>query len=322
MKYKTFQQKLDRFKREPIGFLVKSKEIADELAKVFEREGMESCTGKTAEEFMEVAWGDCGIDCNLYVAYNFPKRENGLSYGISDLSGEKLDELLDITLEELKSYNASTLEDKLALFKAGTHVLHTPTQETYDKLMVELDKRGYVWHYSTSLEVRQLYWSDYNGNTILCCGFFGDGRVTYGKLGGRTNEERAVLELTPEDFSTPQVITITSDGYHRTTAESNGVTAETLCNPTDKFSIHKGSHMALKRLLEKLEEETEEFHVGDIVDVVECDYNFINDIKGIQGVITKKYERAYDVKFPVEIRNETTWAFCPEELKLVRKYNA
>ena len=66
MKYKTFQQKLDRFKREPIGFLVKSKEIADELAKVFEREGMESCTGKTAEEFMEVAWGDCGIDCNLY----------------------------------------------------------------------------------------------------------------------------------------------------------------------------------------------------------------------------------------------------------------
>ena len=331
----TFQQKLDRFKREPIGFLVKSKEIADELAKVFEREGMESCTGKTAEEFMEVAWGDCGIDCNLYVAYNFPKRENGLSYGMSDLSGEKLDELLDITLEELKSYNASTLEDKLALFKAGTHVLHTPTQETYDKLMVELDKRGYVWHYSTSLEVRQLYWSDYNGNTILCCGFFGDGRVTYGKLGGRANEERAVLELTPEDFSTPQVITITSDGYHRTTAESNGVTAETLCNPTDTFDISKGSHIALKRLLEKLDEdiieelgdlsgEPEGFHAGDIVEVVDADgYKFFDKVKGIQGIIVSHYNKnACEVKFPFVVSKKDTWYYHTLALKLVRKYNA
>ena len=38
-----------------------------------------------------------------------------------------------------------TLEDKLELFKAGTHVLYTSTQEIYDKLMVELEKRGYVW---------------------------------------------------------------------------------------------------------------------------------------------------------------------------------
>lgn len=36
----TFQQKLDRFKSERVGFLVKSKEIANELTKVFEREGL------------------------------------------------------------------------------------------------------------------------------------------------------------------------------------------------------------------------------------------------------------------------------------------
>ena len=125
----TFQQKLDRFKREPVGFLVKSKEIADELAKVFDREGMEGYVSKSMSWFMVRAWDSYGKEGKLYVSYNYPRGHYGLSYGLSNSTGKYLDELIDITLEELKSYNANTLDDKLALFKAGTHVLHTPTQE-------------------------------------------------------------------------------------------------------------------------------------------------------------------------------------------------
>ena len=117
MKYETFQQKLDRFKREPIRFLVKSKEIADELAKVFEREEMKGESGKLAEDIMD----RCELECRSlpgspWVSYNFTPNRHRLSFGNVGISGGHL-EFLDITLEELKSYNApQTLEDKLALF--------------------------------------------------------------------------------------------------------------------------------------------------------------------------------------------------------------
>lgn len=318
----TFQQKLDRFKREPIGFLVKSKEIADELAKVFEREGMECYVSKSTSEFMVRAWDSYGKEGKLYVSYNYPGEHRSLSYGLSNSAGKNLNELIDITLEELKSYNANTLEDKLALFKAGTHVFHTPTQEIYDKLMVELEKRGYVWaskhkptafnNFSISKHVEY----DEHDNCL-----YGSPKLSN------------VITLTTEDFSTPQVITITSDGYHRVTAESNGITAEALCNPTNKFSISKGSHMALKRLLEKLDEDTieelwglseepEEFNLGDVVEVVRCDFSFADEVKGAQGVITSLGDTAYKVKFPVKFSGDNTWSFYDSELKLVRKYNA
>ena len=331
MKYETFQQKLDRFKREPIRFLVKSKEIADELAKVFEREGMKGESGKLAEDIMD----RCELECRSlpgspWVSYNFTPNRHRLSFGNVGISGGHL-EFLDITLEELKSYNApQTLEDKLALFKAGTHVLHTPTQEIYDKLMIELEKRGYVWHNGESMTKYSFtFTGGERGDLCIQYNSYKDHKVTCGCIKYCKQKGLEILTLTPEDFGTPQVITITSDGYHRVTAESNGITAEALCNPTDKFSIHKGSHMALKRLLEKLEEEPEvilaepeSFHVGDIVEVVECDFTFANEVKGVQGIITKDYGGTYDVKFPVNFTNRDTWDFYGSELKLVRKYNA
>ena len=38
-----------------------------------------------------------------------------------------------------------TLEEKLEKFKSRTAVLNTPTQEIFDRLMIELEKRGYKW---------------------------------------------------------------------------------------------------------------------------------------------------------------------------------
>ena len=334
----TFQQKLDRFKSEPIGFLVKSKEIADELAKVFEKEGMKSRQGEEVQVLMHrtITENKCysGIP---FVSYNYYQGEQRLVFGIAERAGKDLDELLDITLEELKPYNApQTLEDKLALFKAGTHVLHTPTQEIYDKLMIELEKRWYVWASGD----KPTEFNAYSGNES-CVGYdnrLGDScGIRLGLLEWCNEAGMEILSLTTEDFATPQVITITSDGYHRVTAESNGVLAEALCNPTDKFSIHKGSHMALKRLLEKLEEDTieklvdlsgstleepEGFHVGDIVEVVRCYYSFADGAKGVQGVVVETGDNWCRVKLPVKFHDEVEWNFTDEQLKLVRKYNA
>ena len=334
MKYETFQQKLDRFKREPIRFLVKSKEIADELAKVFEREEMKGESGKLAEDIMD----RCELECRSlpgspWVSYNFTPNRHRLSFGNVGISGGHL-EFLDITLEELKSYNApQTLEDKLALFKAGTHVLHTPTQEIYDKLMIELEKRGYVWHNGESMTKYSFtFTGGERGDLCIQYNSYKDHKVTCGCIKYCKQKGLEILTLTPEDFGTPQVITITSDGYHRVTAESNGITAEALCNPTDKFSIHKGSHMALKRLLEKLEEDTieelgdlsgepEGFHVGDIVEIIGNEWNFQGNPIGLQGIVAQPNEGTggADVKLP---NSDELLYFYARELKLVRKYNA
>lgn len=337
MKYKTFQQKLDRFKREPIGFLVKSKEIADELAKVLEGEGLEKNKGDIRECLEEALDEAKFFSGDAYIVYN-ASQGNTVTHGTSDFEGEedKSRELLDITLEELKSYNApQTLEDKLALFKAGTHVLHTPTQEIYDKLMVELEKRGYVWQNGDNTTKNPLEWIDLRDDTCILAKPKGICKAPMNFYEDYTG--LGILEFTPEDFSTPQVITITSDGYHRVTAESNGVTTEALCNPTDTFDISKGSHMALKRLLEKLDDDTieelgdlsgstleepEGLCNGDIVEVVECDFSFADDINGIQGVIITGNNGVYGVRFPVKYNGDYTWTFYGSELKLVRKYNA
>ena len=229
-----------------------------------------------------------------------------------------------------------TLEDKLELFKAGTHVLHTPTQEIYDKLMVEFEKRGYKWHNWVDPKVSRGYWSDYNNETIVCCGVFDDNEgVTYDKLGGYSNAKREVLELTLEDFRMGNAhrvsdseqeehmkITIETDGHHKTTAECNGITAESLCNPMDEFKLSKGVHMAVQRLLEKLEEDTG-FHMGDIVEVVNADgYKFFDKVKGIQGIIVSHYnEGVCEVKFPFVVSTKDTWYYHTRALKLIRRGN-
>ena len=231
MKYVSFQQKLDRFKSEPIGFLVKSKKIADELAKVFDREGIKPLVGESTKEFIAVAL-DNAMDYpgDAYVCYNVEGYEGNLMYGTSDFTSEDERDLLGVTLDELKEY----------------------------------------------------------------------------------------LE------SSPMKITIETDGYHKTTAECNGITAESLCNPTDEFNLPKGVHMAVQRLLEKLEGPKEDtgFHVGDIVEVVDADgYSFSEEIKGIQGVVVHVYEDACGVKIPFEVSNSDTWAYRESDLKLIRRGN-
>ena len=92
-----------------------------------------------------------------------------------------------------------TLEEKLEKFKSGTAVLHTPTQETYDKLMVELDKRGYEWRFPVTKRIRRSYWSKYSIDTIVLMRPW----IVYNKLGDPISEGREIFEITEEDFTAP-----------------------------------------------------------------------------------------------------------------------
>ena len=115
-------------------------------------------------------------------------------------------------------------------------------------------------------------------------------------------------------------ILIETDGHYKTTAECNGVTAESLCSPTDEFKLPKGVHMAVRRLLEKLEEPEEDtcFHVGDIVEVVANEYGFRGDPIGLQGVVKDVDEDGARINIPI---SGSPLYFYDNELKLIRRGN-
>ena len=97
-----------------------------------------------------------------------------------------------------------TLEEKLEKFKAGTYVLHAPTKEIWDKLMVELERRGYIWLSDTTMTskdtwkcpigVKDLYLhcSDYNASRVFC-----------GHIGDYRESALGILEITDNDFAAP-----------------------------------------------------------------------------------------------------------------------
>ena len=102
----TFKEKLEKFKSERVGFRVSSEDIADELAKVFTKEGMVDRNGssptQTLEFYLTEYKGYPGVP---YIVYNYIEGEHMLSHGTDDFTGEAPIDLLDVTLEELKEYN-------------------------------------------------------------------------------------------------------------------------------------------------------------------------------------------------------------------------
>ena len=117
-------------------------------------------------------------------------------------------------------------------------------------------------------------------------------------------------------------ITIETDGHYKTIAECNGITAESLCNPADEFKLPKGVHMAVQRLLEKLEDDTG-FHVGDIVEVLGTDTPFLVESVGIQGKV-KGYDKGDDVwliTLPANFAGNNNWWYRKSDLKLIRRGN-
>ena len=156
----------------------------------------------------------------------------------------------------------------------------------------------------------------------VCNGVFWKHGMVQARYGGKTRVTSSHSPQTLEDFKDSEQeehmkITIETDGHHKTTAECNGITAESLCNPADEFKLSKGVHMAAQRLLEKLGEDTG-FHVGDIVEVVANEFNLKGNPVGLQGIVEWSNGHGANVKLPTRDKPLT---FYNRELKLIRRGN-
>lgn len=122
-----------------------------------------------------------------------------------------------------------TLKEKLKAFKSGTAVLHAPTQELWDKLMVELEKQGYKWKCGDNPTDR--LWDD--GNTVI-----GTEGYTYAIV--YWHGTSLPLEISPQDFPEITQVTIKDDSGTTTvrakvTKGNDGYTIEKLAEP--KFTM-------------------------------------------------------------------------------------
>lgn len=128
---------------------------------------------------------------------------------------------------ELAQDESMTLKKKLKAFKSGTAVLHAPTEELWDKLMVELEKQGYEWYYGANPTDKR--WDSDSPVVALVDGAI----VSWSDLASS-------LEITPQDFSEITQVTIKDDSgtttvRARVTKSDDGYTIEKLAEP--KFTV-------------------------------------------------------------------------------------
>lgn len=120
-------------------------------------------------------------------------------------------------------------------------------------------------------------------------------------------------------------ITIKSDGYKVVSASCKDITVEAKCNDTDTFNLSKGSHMALKRLIDKMKESAKEdnsnkIEKGDIVEILEVGNAFLSATIGIQGIVTESDGNlCARVKLPIMCTGDKQWLYNINNLKLIRK---
>ena len=117
-------------------------------------------------------------------------------------------------------------------------------------------------------------------------------------------------------------ITIKSDGYKIVSASCNNITTTAKCNDTDIFNLSKGSHMALNRLIDKMNESVNDdskFKVGDIVEIISNSICAMDESIGLQGIITNIICSYVTVTFPVKICDFYDWNYLSKDLKLIRK---
>jgi hypothetical protein len=303
----TFADKLKKFKSERVGFKVETEEIAKGLAEVFQMEGLLSSIGLSPVELMNVAWEEYSND-DLWVAANYPGDTVELSYGTCKKSGKYLDSILSVTSQELQRY----LKIRKGIQENPEVYFPTPTKEIYDELMNTLDSLGCLWMCGE----KPMEYNGFTSDHKICVRYSTDIMID-GYDAGKDN----IISLTSEPPTPSQTITIVSDGYHKVTAESNGITAEATCCPTDTFSITKGTHMALQRLLEKQKkaEEKPKFNRGDIVEVIVGGLDGTpSATTGLQGKVMQT-SIFPEVLFPITIGARNFWAFRQDVLKLIRR---
>lgn len=288
----TFADKLKKLKSERVGFKVETEEIAKGLCEVFQMEHM-----GLPNDVGEIAWRAYGSTGDLYMAQS--------GYGTTRVNYRGYREFLSVIPQELQRY----LKIRKGIQDNPEVYFPTPTREIYDELMNTLDSLGCRW----ASKDKPMGYDGFTSNHKV--------RVSDSKvitIDGlyEANESSVVISLTSESLTPPQTITIVSDGHHKVTAESNGITAEATCEP---FSITKGTHMALQQILEKQKEAEEKpkFNIGDVVEVVDTG-SAPEETIGLQGVVQEDDDCPF-IKFLVSVGGDDTWAYNQDNLKLIRR---
>ena len=100
-----------------------------------------------------------------------------------------------------------TLEEKLKKFKSGTAAFYVPTRESYDRLMVILDKLGYKWANDLKPSDKSYdRWGEYRENTCILgstCIYGNCGTLSFCNFRFYADFTYELLELTEEDFAAP-----------------------------------------------------------------------------------------------------------------------
>ena len=101
----TLQGKLDRVESQPVGFRVRTEEIAWLLGKALSTVGIKGNNNKSALEATMLSWEDHGESGELWVSVNHPLGGCGVFCdGTISVSGEWLEEIYEVTVEELEEY--------------------------------------------------------------------------------------------------------------------------------------------------------------------------------------------------------------------------
>ena len=204
-----------------------------------------------------------------------------------------------------------TMEKAIEYCKDKRVAIHTPTQEVYDNLGSYVNKSEYRW-------LPRNYFPE---NGKYTCVNLENGYTCYAYYDYYKGIRYEIIELITDDSLT---ITIKSDGHKVVSASCNNITTTAKCNDTDTFNLSKGSHIALKRLIDKMNEPVKEdksnkIEKGDIVELLPTNRTAPKEFIGLQGIVMENDSVPF-VKFPIKLRNGlSTWACMKKYLKLIRK---
>lgn len=101
----TLQEKLENFESQPVGFRVRTEEVAWLLGRALGTIGIKGNNGKSALGATMLSWDDHGESGELWVSVNHPLGGRGVfCNGTISFSGEFLEEIYEVTAEELEEY--------------------------------------------------------------------------------------------------------------------------------------------------------------------------------------------------------------------------
>lgn len=200
-----------------------------------------------------------------------------------------------------------TIEKATEYCKGKRVAIHTPTQEVYDKFGKYVAKSEYRW-------LPRNYFPE---NGKYTCVNLENGHTCYAPYGYYKGVRWEIVELITDNSLT---ITIKSDGHKVVSASCNNITTKAKCNDTDTFNLSKGTHMALKRLIDKMNEpiKSNKIEKGDIVEILGTGTPYLKETIGLQGIVMEDSESPY-VKLPIIVNGDNVWAYDITELKLIRK---